>query len=217
MMTSHLCDVIRPTESRMLPEPRGFGSPGDIPDPRLCSTTTSRSQAPFFRSHSLTVPSSELDRTRPLQNCRHVTADWCLLGPEGNITRVFETTGGVTTFCDVTTLPHLAACADTVRSGCPTLGLSSRRSRTRGRRHAAPCRWLAIGGPSVYGHTHLDRTHPNSANKHDWSSLHFGYDVSWFTCFYVPNSDGRVQRAADHEHTIELGDKKYGASVQVCA
>lgn len=55
------------------------------PDPRLCSATTSRSQAPVLRSHSLTVPSSELDRTRPLQNCRHVTADWCLLEPEGNV------------------------------------------------------------------------------------------------------------------------------------
>lgn len=52
------------------------------PDPRLCSATTSRSQAPVRRSHSLTVPSSELDRTKPRQNCRHVTADWCLLGPE---------------------------------------------------------------------------------------------------------------------------------------
>lgn len=31
----------------------------------------------------MTVPSSELDRTRPLQNCRQVTADWCLFGPEG--------------------------------------------------------------------------------------------------------------------------------------
>lgn len=151
------------------------GPPGDIPDPWLCSATTSRSQAPFFRSHSLTVPSSELDRTRPLQNCRHVTADWCLLGPEGNITRVFETTGGVTTSCDVTTLPHLAACADTVRSGCPTLGPLSRRSRTRGCRHAAPCRWLVIGGPSAYGHTHLDRTHPNSAQTNMIGRLYILY------------------------------------------
>lgn len=55
------------------------------PDPQLCSATMSRSQAPVCRSHSLTVPSSELDKTRPLQNCRHVTADWCLLGPERNI------------------------------------------------------------------------------------------------------------------------------------
>lgn len=55
------------------------------PDPRLCRATTSLNQAPVLRSHSLTVPSSELDRTRPLQNCRQVTADWCLLGPENDI------------------------------------------------------------------------------------------------------------------------------------
>ena len=36
---------------------------------------------PDLTSHSLTVPSSELVITNFLLNWRHVTADWCLLGP----------------------------------------------------------------------------------------------------------------------------------------
>ena len=52
-----------------------------VPEPWLCRATRSLTQAPVRRSHSFTVPSSELDRTRPRQNWRQVTADWCLLGP----------------------------------------------------------------------------------------------------------------------------------------
>ena len=36
---------------------------------------------PVLTSQSLTVPSSLLVITNLLLNCRHVTADWCLLGP----------------------------------------------------------------------------------------------------------------------------------------
>ena len=51
------------------------------PSPRRGRVTRSRSHAPVARSHSLTVPSSEEERSRERQNCRHVTALWCLLGP----------------------------------------------------------------------------------------------------------------------------------------
>lgn len=37
---------------------------------------------PVLTSQSLTVPSSEDVMTKWLLNCRQVTADWCLLGPE---------------------------------------------------------------------------------------------------------------------------------------
>lgn len=38
--------------------------------------------SPVLTSHSMTVPSSELVITKRELNCKHVTADWCLLGPD---------------------------------------------------------------------------------------------------------------------------------------
>ena len=52
------------------------------PLPPLSSVTRLRMNSPVCRSHSLTVPSSELVITNFLLNCRQVTALWCLLGPE---------------------------------------------------------------------------------------------------------------------------------------
>lgn len=51
------------------------------PLPPLSRVTRLRMNSPVFRSHSLTVPSSELVMTKFLLNCRHVTALWCLWGP----------------------------------------------------------------------------------------------------------------------------------------
>ena len=52
------------------------------PLPPLSSDTRFRRNSPVFRSQILTVPSSEEVMTNFLLNCRHVTALWCLLGPE---------------------------------------------------------------------------------------------------------------------------------------
>lgn len=51
------------------------------PLPPLSRVTRLRINSPVFRSHSFTVPSSELVMTKFLLNCRHVTALWCLWGP----------------------------------------------------------------------------------------------------------------------------------------
>lgn len=52
------------------------------PLPPLSRVTRFRINSPVFRSHSLTVPSSELVMTKFLLNWRQVTALWCLWGPE---------------------------------------------------------------------------------------------------------------------------------------
>lgn len=57
-------------------------------------------------------------------------------------------------------LTYPAVCGDNVLSGCPTLGLSSRRSQTPERCCAASSHWSETGGLSMCGHTHLERTHP---------------------------------------------------------
>lgn len=59
------------------------------PLPPLSNVTRFRMNSPVFRSHSLTVPSSELVMTKFLLNWRHVTALWCLWGP-ANTTRDCE-------------------------------------------------------------------------------------------------------------------------------
>lgn len=53
------------------------------PLPPLSRVTRFRMNSPVFRSHNLTVPSSELVMTKFLLNWRHVTALWCLCGPKG--------------------------------------------------------------------------------------------------------------------------------------
>ncbi len=55
------------------------------PLPPLSSVTRLRINSPVRRSHNFTVPSSELVMTKFLLNCRHVTALWCLWGPENKI------------------------------------------------------------------------------------------------------------------------------------
>lgn len=60
------------------------------PLPPLSRVTRLRMNSPVFRSHSLTVPSSELVMTKFLLNWRHVTALWCLCGPEQERQRVGE-------------------------------------------------------------------------------------------------------------------------------
>lgn len=57
------------------------------PLPPLSRVTRFRINSPVFRSHSFTVPSSELVMTKFLLNWRHVTALWCLWGPEKPIER----------------------------------------------------------------------------------------------------------------------------------
>lgn len=57
------------------------------PLPPLSRVTKLRMNSPVFRSHSLTVPSSELVMTKFLLNWRHVTALWCLWGPGHTKTR----------------------------------------------------------------------------------------------------------------------------------
>lgn len=52
------------------------------PLPPLSKLTRLRMKSPERRSHSFTVPSSELVITKFLLNWRHVTALWCLCGPE---------------------------------------------------------------------------------------------------------------------------------------
>lgn len=52
------------------------------PLPPLSSDTKFRRNSPVFRSQILTVPSSEDVMTNFLLNCKHVTALWCLFGPE---------------------------------------------------------------------------------------------------------------------------------------
>lgn len=52
------------------------------PDPPESSATKFRMNSPVRTSQSLTVPSSEDVITKRLLNWRHVTADWCLFGPE---------------------------------------------------------------------------------------------------------------------------------------
>lgn len=37
---------------------------------------------PVLTSHNFTVPSSDDVITNLLLNCKHVTADWCFIGPE---------------------------------------------------------------------------------------------------------------------------------------
>lgn len=48
------------------------------PLPPLSRLTRFRMKSPERKSHSFTVPSSELVITKFLLNCRHVTALWCL-------------------------------------------------------------------------------------------------------------------------------------------
>ena len=55
------------------------------PLPPLSSATKLRKKSPPLRSQIFTEPSSEDVITNFLLNCRHVTALWCLLGPEKNI------------------------------------------------------------------------------------------------------------------------------------
>lgn len=52
------------------------------PDPPDSSATKFRMNSPVLTSHNFTVPSSELVITKRLLNCRHVTAEWCLLRPK---------------------------------------------------------------------------------------------------------------------------------------
>lgn len=52
------------------------------PLPPLSRETRFLRKSPDFKSHILTVPSSDDVITNFLLNCRHVTALWCLFGPE---------------------------------------------------------------------------------------------------------------------------------------
>ena len=52
------------------------------PLPPDSSRTKSLTNSPVFTDQSFTVPSSEEVTAKRLLNCRHVTALWCLLGPE---------------------------------------------------------------------------------------------------------------------------------------
>lgn len=101
------------------------------------------------------------------------------------------------------TLPasHLAACGDTVLSGCPTRAPWSRRSRTPGCCLAAPCRWSAIGGPSACGHTHLNRTHSFSLGWHPCVSFSF---AMWFADFYMMTAGYHQQGAPHLEAGLEI-------------
>ena len=62
------------------------------PLPPLSKVTRLRMNSPVCRSHSLTVPSSELVMTNFLLNWRQVTALWCLFGPEVKCCGILLTT-----------------------------------------------------------------------------------------------------------------------------
>lgn len=51
------------------------------PEPPDSNVTKLRINSPVRTSHSLTVPSSDDVITNRELNCKHVTADWCLFGP----------------------------------------------------------------------------------------------------------------------------------------
>lgn len=55
--------------------------PQSSPFPPLSNWTRFLTNAPVFKSHSFTVPSSLLVTTKLSVNCKLVTALWCLLGP----------------------------------------------------------------------------------------------------------------------------------------
>lgn len=52
------------------------------PDPPDSSVTKFRINSPVRTSHNFTVPSSDDVMTKRESNCKQVTADWCLFGPE---------------------------------------------------------------------------------------------------------------------------------------
>lgn len=101
-----------------------------------------------------------------------------------------------------------AVCGDNVLSGCPTLGLWSRRCPTPECCCAAPSRWSATGVQSACAHKHLEGQTATVSFPLTPPFKRKGQQGALRTCFCVPHSDRRVQRATDHKNSIKLPQEK---------